>query len=629
MGGTTVLATTIIDQHETEPLDFVPLSVHYIEKGYAVNKIPGGFGKREGKPQDHEVRVARLIDRAIRPLMPDGLCQEIQIIITVLSYNPDVDTVVPSFLAAFLSLRLSGLPLKTKENMCGVFINQLFFAVTPTKVVMMDGEGAEIPHASIYEAAQKAIKLGAPLFSLMDKILSKQKNGRIKLYEPDPLCKKALEHFFPQLTKILVTKKKKERTKKLNELRHKIMDVLAKDFSKFEVRKAFDMYLSECMLNQLSTTKIRIDGRQFDEIRPIQIEMGALPNAHGSALFTRGDTQVLGILTVAGGDKKQFIDDLKGRTENLIFHYNFPPFCVGDVDRMGAPSRREIGHGHIGFRAIKNVIPYNPNYTYRLVSEVLSCNGSSSMASVCAASLALYMAGINTNNPVAGVALGYIRLGGKDFILTDILGDEDHMGLMDLKLAGTTKGITAIQMDVKVPGISLSVLSKALTQGRKALTTLLKIMKQATGQVVESNAGVPKIETLEVNRDAIYSLIGRGGSQIKPLIAEYNVKIDARDSGLITITGKDWKNVYAVKKIIRQLTDPMKKNDEFLCEVTHVSPKKIQVRFNRYIKGYIKFKDKEEQDLFLTQNPVNTKINLKYKGIDRCGDVVLTPFAEK
>ena len=378
------------------------------------------------------------------------------------------------------------------------------------------------------------------------------------------------------------------------------------------------------MLHLLTTTKTRIDGRQFDEVRPIQIELGILPQTHGSALFTRGDTQVLGVLTVAGGDKKQYIDDLKGHTENLIFHYNFPPFCVGDTDRIGAPSRREIGHGHIGFRAIKNVLPYNPNYTYRIVSEVLSCNGSSSMASVCAASLALHIAGISTNNPVAGIGLGYVRAAGKDLILTDILGDEDHMGLMDLKLAGTIKGITAIQMDVKVPGISLSVLSKALTQGRKALTSVLKIMKQTTGQKTDSNASVPKIETLEINRDAVYGIIGKGGYQIKSLIAEYPVKIDTRDSGLVTITGKEWKDVYAVKKIIRQLTDPMKKGDEFLCEITHAAPKKVQVRLNRYIKGYVKFKNKEEQDAFLTLNPINTKIALKYAGIDSFGDVILS-----
>jgi polyribonucleotide nucleotidyltransferase len=626
MGGTIVLATTVIEQKKIEPLDFVPLSVHYFEKAYAVNKIPGGFGKRETKPQDHEVRTARLIDRAIRPLMPDGLCHEVQIIITVLAYNPEVDIIIPSFLAAFLSLRLSGLPLKTSENMCGVAVGQLFFAVTPTKIVMMDGEGPETPHAVIYAAAKQAIEIGAPIFTLMDKITAKQKKTAVTLYTPDPLCYKAFHNFQPEFEKIISVKKKKERTQKLYALRQKIMETLKKEFSEFEIKKTFEIILSESMMHQLTTTKMRIDGRQFDEIRPIQIEIGVLPKAHGSVLFTRGDTQVLGVLTVAGGDKKQYIDDLKGHAEHLIFHYNFPPFCVGDTDRIGAPSRREIGHGHIGFRAIKNVLPYNPNYTYRIVSEVLSCNGSSSMASVCAASLALQMAGIETNNLVAGIGLGYVRAAGKDLILTDILGDEDHMGLMDLKLAGTVKGITAIQMDVKVPGISLTVLSKALTQGRKALTAILKIMKQTTTQTLlaaDVSASVPKIETLEINRDAVYATIGKGGYHIKTLITEYPVKIDTRDSGLVTITGKEWKDVYAVKKIIRQLTDPMKKGDEFLCEITHAAPKKVQVRLNRYIKGYVKFKSKEEQEVFLTKNPINTKIALKYAGIDRFGDVIL------
>jgi polyribonucleotide nucleotidyltransferase len=623
MGGTIVLATTVVDQKKIEPLDFVPLSVHYFEKAYAINKIPGGFGKRETKPQDHEVRTARLIDRAIRPLMPDGLCHEVQIIINVLAYNPDIDITIPSFLAAFLSLRLSGLPLKTKEHMCGVAIDQLFFAVTPTKIVMMDGEGGEIPHASIYEAAKQAIEISAPIFTLMDDILSKQKTRAVTLYKSDPLCHKAFEDFKPLFEKILTTKKKTERTQKLHDLRQKSIDVLKKDFSEFEIKKTFEIVLSESMMHLLTATKVRIDGRKFDEIRPIQIETGILPKAHGSVLFTRGDTQVLGVLTVAGGDKKQYIDDLKGHAEHLIFHYNFPPFCVGDTDRIGAPSRREIGHGHIGFRAIKNVLPYNPNYTYRIVSEVLSCNGSSSMASVCAASLALQMAGIQTNNLAAGIGLGYVRVDGKDVILTDILGDEDHMGLMDLKLAGTIKGITAIQMDVKVPGISLAVLSKALTQGRRALTAVLKIMKPTTTKAADISASVPKIETLEINRDAVYATIGKGGYHIKALIADYSVKIDTRDSGLVTITGKEWKDVYAVKKIIRQLTDPMKKGDEFLCEVTHVAPKKVQVRLNRYIKGYVKFKSKEEQDVFLNKNPINTKIALKYTGIDRFGDVIL------
>jgi len=623
MGGTTVLATTVIDRKTIEPLNFVPLSVHYFEKAYSVNKIPGGFGKREGKPQDHEVRTARLIDRAIRPLIPDGLCHEVQIIINVLAHNPDVDVQIPSFLAAFLSLRLSGLSLKTQENMCGVIIDQLFFAITPTKVVMIDGGGSEIPHTDIYSAAKNAIELGDPVFKLLDKLIPKRKKCTITFYTPNPSCYERIKEFKLQFEKVLDVKKKKDRIQKLTELRQKIIDTLKKEFSEFEIKKTFDTYLAACMLFKLSETKTRIDGRAFDEIRHIQIELGVLSHAHGSALFTRGDTQVLGILTVAGGDKKQYIDDLKGHAEHLIFHYNFPPFCVGDVDRVGSPSRREIGHGHIGFRAIKNTLSYNPNYTYRIVSEVLSCNGSSSMASICAASLAFHAAGINSNNLVAGIGLGYVRIGNKDVILTDILGDEDHMGLMDLKLAGTTKGITAIQMDVKVPGISLPVLSKALTQGRKALTSVLKIMKQAINQNTDAGSSVPKIETVEVNRDAIYSIIGKGGYLIKNLIAEHPVKIDTRDSGQVTITGQKWEDVYAVKKIIRQLADPMKKGEEFLCEVIDSGTKKIKVRLNRHMKGYVKFKNKEEQTVFLDQNPINSKISLKYTGLDRYGDIIL------
>ena len=331
MGGTTVLATTIIDSKKIEPLDFVPLSVHYIEKAYAINKIPGGFGKREGKPQDHEVRTARLIDRAIRTLMPDGLCHEVQIVITILAYNSEVDVRLPSFLAAFLSLRLSGLTLKTKEHMCGVSVDQLFFAVTPTKIVMMDGEGPEVPHASIYGAAKKAIELSGPVFELMDKILSKQKPCVVTLYTPNPFCYDQFYIFNTQFEKVLGSKKKKERKQKLTELRQKITGVLKKDFTEFEIKKTFDRYLSECMLEKLIETKVRIDGRNFDEIRPIQIELGVLPHAHGSVLFTRGDTQVLGVLTVAGGDKKQYIDDLKGHAEHLIFHYKltfFLKYCL-------------------------------------------------------------------------------------------------------------------------------------------------------------------------------------------------------------------------------------------------------------------------------------------------------------
>lgn len=622
MGGTIVLATTIIDQNKTEYLDFVPLSVHYFEKTYAVNKIPNGFTKREGRPQDHEVRIARLMDRAIRPLMPDGLGNEVQIIVTVLGFNYQVDTIIPSLLAASLSLKLSGLPLKTDENMCGISVGDIFAAVTSTKIVMLEGEGKEIPHMDIYKTAQQAMDECRPMLDLMTKITAKVKPCKVNLLQQDPLCHEEISAYHKDFMKIIGTKKKIDRVEKTRLLKEKVFDKLKDKFSKNILKTTFDHYLADCMIGQLVETNKRIDGRGVDEIRPISIELGILSKAHGSALFTRGDTQVLAVLTVAGGDKKQYIDDFKGHAENLIFHYNFPPFCVGDVDRVGAPGRREIGHGYIGFRAIKGVLPHNPNYTYRIVSEVLSCNGSSSMASVCGASLALQMAGVTLNNPVAGIGLGYVRSGKKDIILTDILGDEDHMGLMDMKLAGSVKGITAIQMDVKVPGISLGILSKALTKGRKALTEVLSVMNIHIDKTPEVNQIIPKIDTIEISKEAV-SIIGKGAFNIKHLLEPYAVKVDVKDFGLVTITGTQWDNVYAVKKIIRNMTDPIKKGTLFECEVSHIVEDRVTVRFNRYLKGYVKFKNKTLQQQFTQNNPMGAKISLSYVGLDKAGDITL------
>ena len=650
MGGTTVLATTVIEDEQGEYIDFAPLSVHYFEKSYASNKIPGGYTKREGRPQDHEVKIARLIDRSLRPLMPDGLQNEVQIMITILGYDKKVGTVMPALLAASLSLRLSGIPLKVDHNVCGLHLGMdplgnfvpwfrgsdldLFLSISKNRIMMLEGMFQEIPHTQLYKACQNAIKICQPIIDFMDDVTCKHKIKfpKIELFKTSESCRTAIsEEHHKDVETILKTKKKKDRSQKIKKLKERLIKKFVHQYDKQDIILCFYDYLDQTMATQLMETEKRIDGRHIEDIRPIKMDVGILPHAHGSALFTRGDTQVMSVLTVAGIEKNRYVDDLKSNTvENFIFHYNFPSFCVGEIDKVGAPNRREIGHGLIGWRALKPVLPNNKNYTYRIVSEVLSSNGSSSMASVCAASLAFMKAGIPIQSMVAGIGLGYMRSFGQDIILTDILGDEDHMGLMDLKIAGTSKGLTTVQLDVKSLGISPTILSKALTRGRQALNYVLSEMaKTIESKSFIANTFIPKIETFDIHRDKISEVIGKGGSEIKKLSQDFNVKVDIKDFGLVTITGEEWKNIYGAKKAIRQKTSDFKKGDTFDCFITQITPKKILVKFNKFLSGYIKFRNQTERKKFLVVNSMDSELSLVFSGLDQFGNYVLVMHQTK
>ena len=580
-GETTVLATVVAERSAKPGLDFFPLTVNYQEKAYAAGKVPGGYFKREGRPSEKETLVSRLIDRPIRPLFVKGFKNETQVIATVLSHDLENDPDVVALVAVSAALTISGVPFRGPiggarvgyidgEYVLNPTIDQmqetnldLVVAGTSDAVLMVESEADEL---------SEEIMLGAVMFghkhfqSVIEACIRMAEKAAKEPREMEEKDNSALEAKVAELAKSGLEAAYQEADKQTRQeaiaaLRDTVKDELLDEASGDEERNAvggaFKRLESDIVRTGILDTEKRIDGRGLADVRPIVSEVNVLPRAHGSALFTRGETQALVVTTLGTGDDEQFVDALEGTyKENFLLHYNFPPFSVGETGRLGFTGRREIGHGKLAWRALKAMLPSGEDfpYTLRLVSEITESNGSSSMATVCGASLAMMDAGVPLKKPVAGIAMGLIKEGDRFAVLSDILGDEDHLGDMDFKVAGTEVGITSLQMDIKITGITEEIMQGALDQAKGGRTHILGEMSKALTEARdEMGEYAPKIETIQVPQDKIREVIGTGGKVVREIVETTGAKIDIGDDGLIKVASSDGEAIKAALDFINSI----------------------------------------------------------------------------
>ncbi len=581
MGDTVVMVTAVGVQEVEEGRDFFPLTVNYQERTYAAGKIPGGFFKREGRPSEKETLTSRLIDRPIRPLFPKGFTNEVQIIATVVSLDPDIDPDVPAMLGASAALALSGMPFQGPIGAVRVgyrdgkyLLNptlselkdsalDLFVAGTQNAVLMVESEAKELSEDVMlgavmfgHEQMQRAIQVIRELASEAGKPAWNWKPA-VKDEELQQAVKSAGE---ASITAAYQISEKQARQNRLAEIRTELAGKLTAQgvYGEEQIKHAIEHLESHVVRSRILRGEARIDGRDTRSIRPITVRTGVLPRTHGSALFTRGETQALVVTTLGTGRDAQLIDAIEGgRKEPFMLHYNFPPSCVGETGMVGSPKRREIGHGNLAKRGVRAVMPTPEQFPYviRVVSEITESNGSSSMASVCGASLALMDAGVPLKAPVAGIAMGLIKEGGKFAVLSDILGDEDHLGDMDFKVAGSARGVTALQMDIKIDGITREIMHAALEQAKEGRMHILGIMNQAiSAPRAQMSEYAPRIITFKIHPDKIRDVIGKGGATIRAITEETGATIDITDDGTVKIASVDNAAGQEAKRRIEQIT---------------------------------------------------------------------------
>ena len=560
--GETVVLCTVVGQKKAKPdTDFFPLTVNYQEKTFAAGKIPGGFFKREGRPSEKEVLTSRLIDRPIRPLFPEGFFNEVQVVCTLLSYDLENDPDVVAMVGASAALTISGIPFmgpiaggrvgyiddkfvinptrsELKESKLDLIV-----AGTQSSVLMVESEAQELSEEVMLGAVMAGHKAFQPVIDAIISLAEEAAKDAWELVEnpQDAEIKAKLKETGEEnIRAAFKITAKQERYNRLDEIKNEICTPL-KDagYSPVSVGRLFKALESDVVRHDMVTTSKRIDGRSPEQIRPILAEVGVLPKVHGAALFTRGETQAIVVATLGTSVDEQIIDALEGEyKESFMLHYNFPPYSVGEVGRMGSPGRREIGHGKLAWRSIHPLMPTKEEfpYTIRVVSEITESNGSSSMATVCGTSLALMDAGVPLKKPVAGIAMGLIKEKEGFVVLSDIMGDEDHLGDMDFKVAGTQDGITALQMDIKIDGITEEIMKVALAQAQTGRKHILGEMAKAlTGSRESVNDNAPRITTISVPKDKIREIIGSGGKVIREIVEKTGAKIDIEDDGTVRI----------------------------------------------------------------------------------------------
>ncbi len=586
MGETVVLVAVTANKEVKAGQDFFPLTVDYLERTYAAGKIPGGFFKREGKQSEKEILTSRLIDRPIRPLFPEGFFHDIQIVATVVSVDPEIDSDIPAMIGASAALVLSGVPFAGPIGAARVGYLNGEYMLNPTKtqlaksqldlvvagtaqaVLMVESEAQILPEdvmlgAVVYGHEQMQAVIRA-INELADAV-----NPEVwdwKAPETDAaLVAKVQEIAGQTVAEAFKIRQKQARTAKLDEAWAAVEAALITEdtdtLAANQIKGIFKHLEANVVRSQILAGQPRIDGRDTRTVRPINIQTGVLPRTHGSALFTRGETQALAVATLGTQRDEQIIDALSGEyTDRFMLHYNFPPYSTGECGRMGAPKRREIGHGRLAKRALLGVLPSPEefSYTMRVVSEITESNGSSSMASVCGGCLSLLSAGVPLKAHVAGIAMGLILEGNKFAVLTDILGDEDHLGDMDFKVAGTTEGVTALQMDIKIQGITKEIMQIALAQAKEARLHILEQMKAAVAGPQELSQHAPRLFTMKINQDKIRDVIGKGGETIRALTAETGTEINIEDDGTITIAAVNVEAVEAARKRIEEITAEVK-----------------------------------------------------------------------
>jgi polyribonucleotide nucleotidyltransferase len=566
LGETTVLCTAVGEREPKRDVDFFPLTVHYQEKTFAAGKIPGGFFKREGRPSEKETLVSRLIDRPIRPLFADGFRHDTQIIATVLSHDLENDPDIVAMIGCSAALTISGLPFMgpigaarvgyvdgqyvlnpTLEQMTKSDLD-LVVAGTSDGVLMVESEAKELSEQVMLGAVMFGHEQFQAAIQAIIRLAEKSAKEPWALPEPSPLVTELKTLFKTQfegeLRQAYGNRVKQERYAAIGAVKEKALALVADDEAKAKLApEVFKDLESQIVRFNILDTGTRIDGRDTKTVRPIVAEVGVLPRAHGSALFTRGETQALVVSTLGTGQDEQIIDALVGEyREHFLLHYNFPPYSVGETGRMGSPGRREVGHGKLAWRAIRPLLPKKEEfpYTIRIVSEITESNGSSSMATVCGSSLSLMDAGVPLARPCAGIAMGLIKEGERVAVLSDILGDEDHLGDMDFKVAGTEKGVTSLQMDLKITSINREIMEVALNQAQAGRMQILGEMAKGLGAArAEVSAYAPRITTITIPKDKIREVIGTGGKVIREITEVTGTKIDIEDDGTIKIAAVD------------------------------------------------------------------------------------------
>ena len=580
-GETTVLATVVSDKNPREGVDFFPLTVNYQEKTYAAGKIPGGYFKREGRPTEKETLVSRLIDRPIRPLFAEGYRNETQVIATVLSYDMENEPDVVALVASSAALTLSGVPFMGPVGSARVGLINGEFVLNPTleqiktsdldlivagtanAVLMVESEAKELAEEKMLSAVMFGHKGFQPVIDAIIRLAERaaREPRNVTINDSTSLAEKVKRLAEAELREAYAIAGKEERRDRISAVKEKVVAALVTGEgdspSSLAIADTIKHLEKDIVRGNIISTGRRIDGRDLVTVRPIRCEVGVLPRTHGSALFTRGETQALVITTLGTGEDEQYIDALEGTyKETFLLHYNFPPFSVGETGRLGGAGRREIGHGKLAWRAVHPMLP-GPEafpYTIRVVSEITESNGSSSMASVCGASLALMDAGVPLKAPVAGIAMGLIKEGDQFAVLSDILGDEDHLGDMDFKVAGTATGVTSLQMDIKITGITEEIMQTALFQAKGGRLQILEKMSEA---ITEARPGLgehaPRIEVMTIPTDKIREVIGSGGKVIREIVEKTGAKIDISDDGTIKIASSSGTAINAAIKWIKSI----------------------------------------------------------------------------
>nr|WP_285834441.1 polyribonucleotide nucleotidyltransferase [Kangiella sp. TOML190] len=598
--GTTAFVAVTGKKEAKEGQDFFPLTVNYQEKTYAAGKIPGGFLKREGRPADEETLIARLIDRPLRPLFPEGFVNEVQVVITIVSINQDIPTEVISMLGASAALAISGIPFAgpvgaaqvgylNDEYVLNPTVSQLkeskldlMVAGTNDAVLMVESEADELPENVMLGAVMYGHEESKRAIKAIQEFAAESAKDAWDWSAPEKdmaLYEAVKGHSFAAIEEAYQIAEKADRYAKIHELSDAAVAALAGDEegqpSADDVKDMFHSIEKEVVRSRIINGNPRIDGREPDMVRALDIRTGVLPRTHGSAIFTRGETQALVVATLGTERDAQIKDSIMGESkDHFMLHYNFPPYCVGETGFMGSPKRREIGHGRLAKRGVAAMAPTIAEfpYTIRVVSEITESNGSSSMASVCGTSLALMDAGVPMKAPVAGIAMGLVKEGEKFVVLSDILGDEDHLGDMDFKVAGTEAGITALQMDIKIDGITQEIMQQALHQAKGGRLHILSVMNQAIDKPRDDiSEHAPRITTIKIPVDKISEVIGKGGSTIRALTEETGATIEIEDDGTVKVASSDAEGSAEAVKRIELITMEITAGMEFEGKVVRLA----------------------------------------------------------
>jgi polyribonucleotide nucleotidyltransferase len=658
-GETVVLATVVSAKEPKAGVDFFPLTVNYQEKAFAAGRIPGSYFKREGRPSERETLISRLIDRPIRPLFAEGYRNDTQVIVTVLQYDLENDPDVLAMVAASAALTLSGVPFMGPVGAARVAYIKGEYVLNPTMqeiadsdldlvvagtadaVLMVESEAKELSEEVMLGAVSFGMKGWQPVIDAIIKLAEKAaKEPRDhSVADLSAIEKAVLKIAEKDLRKAYKITAKQDRYKAVDAVKSAVMEGLCPDGAEPDGKKVFDKEKVKGVFKELQAKivrwnilddKIRIDGRNLVTVRPIVSEVGILPRTHGSALFTRGETQALVVATLGTGDDEQDYENLDGNhSETFLLHYNFPPFSVGETGRMGSPGRREIGHGKLAWRSVHPMLPSHADfpYTVRVVSEITESNGSSSMATVCGTSLALMDAGVPLKRPIAGIAMGLILEGDRYAVLSDILGDEDHLGDMDFKVAGTEAGITSLQMDIKIAGITEEIMKVAVHQAKDGRLHILGEMSKAlTGAREELGEFAPRIETIKINPDKIREVIGSGGKVIREITEKTGTKIDINDDGTIRIAASDGNAIKAAMNWIKGIASEPEIGQIYEGTVVKVMEFGAFVNFFGNKDGLVHISQLASKKVATVKDVVKEgdKVKVKLLGFDERGKVRLS-----